>query len=214
VSVIFIPVLLFSIIIHECAHGLAALRAGDPTARDAGRITLNPLPHLDIVGSIILPIFLIVTRAPFLFGWAKPVPVNPYNFRRPRRDAMVVAAAGPLSNLLLSLAFLLLAIFRLQVMKLFGGGTSTLSDIFFEVLYQGMLINLVLAFFNLIPVPPLDGSHILANFVPGVAYAFERLRFVSFLILIVIITTPLINIALWPVRVILHFYYAILRATL
>src|SRR4030042_1180982 len=93
-----LPLLLFSVVVHEYAHGLAAYRAGDPTAMMAGRLTLNPVPHIDIVGSIIVPVFLVVTKSPFFIAWAKPVPVNPLNFRNGRRDEMKVALAGPLSN--------------------------------------------------------------------------------------------------------------------
>jgi len=109
-QILFVPVLIFSVVVHECAHGIAANRAGDPTAKLMGRITLNPIPHIDIFGSIIIPVLLLVTHSPFLFGWAKPVPVNPSYFRDYRRDEIKVSLAGPASNILLSFLFLGLTI--------------------------------------------------------------------------------------------------------
>ena len=100
---IVVPVLLFSVVVHECAHGIAAERVGDPTARMLGRITLNPVPHIDPVGSILVPVLLLLTNSSIFFAWAKPVPVNPRNFHQPRRDDIVVSIAGPISNILLAL---------------------------------------------------------------------------------------------------------------
>ncbi|HDI52328.1 MAG TPA: site-2 protease family protein [Bacteroidetes bacterium] len=210
-QILFIPILLLSIIIHECAHGYAALRAGDPTAKLYGRLTLNPIPHIDLVGSIILPAFLILTNSSFLFGWAKPVPVNPNYFRKPRRDEIIVSAAGPLSNIVLSLIFL-----GLTIIGIAWFNTTDLPyasvDKFFLMLRQAILINLVLAFFNLIPIPPLDGSHILANLLPPHwAEMYDKIRPFGFIILIVIIASPLIEIAYIPVRIMWLIYQAIMR---
>ncbi len=147
-------VFLFSVIIHEVAHGYVALRNGDPTAKIMGRLTLNPVPHIDPVGSILLPGLLLLSHAGILFGWARPVPVNPLNYRDYRWGEITVSAAGPLSNLALAVIFAF--ILRLSLGNI---GLATLA-------YYGVSINIFLALFNLIPIPPLDGSHILAMLLP------------------------------------------------
>ncbi len=150
--IISIIVLFFSIIIHEVSHGYMALVRGDPTARDAGRLTLNPIPHIDIFGTIILPLLLIIMRSSILFAWAKPVPINPYNFQNSKKDTMLVGAAGPLSNIGLAIVFAIL-------FRVFG------ATFVGQFLLFGVAINLILAFFNLVPIPPLDGSRILQGFL-------------------------------------------------
>ncbi len=156
-----IVILLFSIIIHETAHGFSALKLGDPTAKMRGRLTLNPIPHIDIVGTIVLPVMLILVKSPVLFGWAKPVPVNPLNFRNPKRDMMLTSLAGPLSNFGLAVIFAIL--YRLVRIVGFGG------QIFIRGLEYGAAINILLFCFNLIPIPPLDGSKVLMYFLPDSA---------------------------------------------
>lgn len=204
-GVLFIFILIFSVIIHECAHGLAAYRAGDPTAKMMGRITLNPIPHIDIIGSIILPLFLLLSGSTFLFGWAKPVPVNPYNFKNYRKDEIRVSFAGPASNLLLSLVFLILAIFFIS--------TGTNSELIIRLLRIGMLLNLILAFFNLFPIPPLDGSHILENFLPAkYSQYFSMIRPYGFIILILFFMTPLFDLIYIPVGFVFSIYSGILSA--
>jgi Zn-dependent protease len=153
--VIQIVVLVFSVILHEVAHGYAAWRLGDPTARMARRMTLNPLAHIDPFGSVLLPLLLAVTHSPVLFGWAKPVPVNPGYFRDPRRGMMIVGAAGPLTNLLI--AAVAAAVYRLAGMPegLIGG-----------FLVYGCVINIFLALFNALPIPPLDGSRVALGLMP------------------------------------------------
>ncbi|MCK4419707.1 site-2 protease family protein, partial [Candidatus Aerophobetes bacterium] len=137
-------ILIFSIILHECAHGLAAERCGDSTARQAGRITLNPIPHLDPIGSILIPGIMIlmslVTGSGFIFGWAKPVPINPYNLNDPKRDMMWVGLAGPATNF--AVALFLALVFRLLAISASLGAV---------ILFYGITINLILGFFNLIP---------------------------------------------------------------
>ncbi|MEK7156468.1 MAG: site-2 protease family protein [Patescibacteria group bacterium] len=158
-----IAVIIFSVIIHEVMHGVAADSLGDPTARYAGRLTLNPIPHLDMFGSIILPILCALAPGGFLFGWAKPVPYNPYNlFRAPRWGEAIVAAAGPASNLALALLGGLLI--RLQLFPDIAG-----------VLMYIVAINISLMVLNLIPVPPLDGSKILSSILPK-SLGYDALR--------------------------------------
>ena len=173
-------ILIVSVVIHEVSHGYAAYMQGDFTAYYQGRLTLNPLKHIDIVGSILVPI--ITSLAGFPFGWAKPVPFNPYNLRNQRWGELLVALAGPASNIIIAIIFGLI----LRV------GTS-LPDSFATLAALVVLINIGLAIFNLIPIPPLDGSKILWGFLP---FRFMRYRLAlerySFLIVILIIITPLI----------------------
>lgn len=152
IILIVIIILLFSVVIHEVAHGYAALWLGDNTAQYAGRLTLNPLKHLDWFGSVILPILL--SFSGFVFGWAKPVPYNPYNLKNRKWGELLVAVAGPASNLILAIIFGLF-------IRLFGDGSSMT---FIAILI--VQINVVLAVFNLVPIPPLDGSKILFAFLP------------------------------------------------
>lgn len=155
-------ILLFSVIIHELAHGYVANSLGDPTAKYQGRLTLNPLKHLDPLGSVILPLLLFIAQSPILVGWAKPVPVNPYNFTDQKWGALKVSIAGPLTNLALALCFgIALRFIPLQL---------TGVHVIFPVIVR---INLMLALFNLIPIPPLDGSWILLKFIP---HQFENAR--------------------------------------
>lgn len=156
-----IAVLVMSVVIHEVSHGYAAEILGDRTARLQGRLTLNPLKHLDPVGSVIIP--LLTSLAGFTFGWAKPVPYNPYNLRNQKWGELAVAATGPASNIFLALFFGLLIRFA----------GSTLSVSFVNIAAIIVVINLVLAIFNLLPVPPLDGSKILWAFLP---YRFRQIR--------------------------------------
>lgn len=148
-----IPVLLLGLTIHEFSHGYVAYRFGDPTAKDAGRLTLNPLKHLDLFG--VLVFFL----SQFRFGWAKPVPVNPYNLRNPRVADFWISAAGPLSNIAQAIVFAIL--FRAVT-----GSAQNIPEAVVYLLFYGVTINLTLAFFNLIPLYPLDGSHMLKNILP------------------------------------------------
>lgn len=174
-----IAVLILSIVLHETAHGYAADRLGDPTARLQGRLSLNPLVHIDPLGSVIIPALLILSGSPFLFGWAKPVPYNPYNLHRaPRWGEAIVAAAGPAVNLLLALIFAAL----IRAADLFS-----LSASFLELAISIVFINVLLALFNLLPFPPLDGSKILMTGLPFQAaqsyrrfvYFFERFSFLA-----------------------------------
>ncbi len=151
-----IVVLIFSIIIHEVAHGYAAYALGDPTAKLAGRLTLNPVPHIDLFGSIIIPAILVLTNAGMLFGWAKPVPYNPYNLKNQRWGEAIVGSAGVLTNLLLAVIFAFVA--RIA----FGMGMETYASLAATVSF----VNLFLGLFNLIPIPPLDGYTVLRGLLP------------------------------------------------
>lgn len=157
-TIAIIVVLIISIILHEIAHGWMANYLGDPTARLQGRLSLNPIVHIDPLGSIIIPALLVFSGAGILFGWAKPVPYNPYNLRNQKWGEAMVAMAGPVVNLLLALVFSLLIRFS-DVIGITMEG-------FLDIASYIVLINLLLAFFNLIPIPPLDGSKIIQPFLP------------------------------------------------
>ena len=168
-----IVIIVFSAVIHEVMHGVAADRLGDPTARLQGRLTLNPIPHLDMFGSILLPAVLALTNSPIFFGWAKPVPYNPYNLRPGRFSEAIVAGAGPFSNLVIALV----------------GGLAIRSGIVAgleSVIFLIVVVNVMLFLFNLIPVPPLDGSKVLEGLLPralsgGYAEWRARMEFNPFL---------------------------------
>lgn len=184
-------ILFFSIIFHEVAHGRIALWRGDTTARDHGRLTLNPLPHIDPMGSILLPLFLVLMRSPVLLGWAKPVPINPFRFGRLKKDLALVAASGPASNLLLALAFALL----FRIVNAVGDSTGIVP----KIMAYGVLINSVLAFFNLIPIPPLDGSRILYRFLPDrIADAYISIERYGFIIIFFLLWMNMIDWLIWP----------------
>ena len=178
-----IDVLLFSVVFHEVSHGWVAERCGDPTARFMGRLTLNPVPHIDLWGSILLPGILVLTHSPILFGYAKPVPVDQRNLRRPRIDGILVAIAGPFSNVFLALVCAVL----LGLEAPFLGMGHALS----RLLVIGMGTNVMLALFNLLPVPPLDGSWLLEHTLRGAAYnAYRAVRPYGILILLGIMLFP------------------------
>jgi Zn-dependent protease len=159
ITIFSLIILLFSVIIHELAHGYVAYSLGDPTAKYAGRLTLNPLKHLDPFGSIILPLLLFIAGSPFLFGWAKPVPINPYNFTDKKYGEIKVSIAGPASNLCLAIIFgMILRFVPYSLISANQGIEIALTYI--------VAINIWLAIFNLIPIPPLDGSWVLFSLLP------------------------------------------------
>jgi Zn-dependent protease len=162
-TILSIAILIISVILHELSHGYMADRLGDPTARLAGRLTLNPLKHIDPVGSIVMP--LITSLAGFTFGWAKPVPYNPYNLKNKRQGEFLIAAAGPASNLLIALIFG-------TILRFVAGGIADVASAaamapFITVVSYIVIINIILAVFNLIPLPPLDGSKLLFSILPN-----------------------------------------------
>ena len=187
-----IIVLIFSAIIHEYMHGYAAHRLGDNTAKDAGRLTINPLAHLDLFGSFLLPAMMLLTNIGFVIGWAKPVPYNPYNFRDQKYGEAKVALAGPLSNFAVAIIFGLILIF-----------SPFLNPAFIDLVEVVIYINLLLMVFNLIPIPPLDGSKVVAAFLP------ERLkakylsadRFGFILVILVVM------MASWVIRAPVNFLF-------
>jgi Zn-dependent protease len=187
-AALMVVVLFFSVIVHEVAHGYVALLNGDPTAKLSGRITLNPIPHIDPIGTLLLPALLLVTGSRVLFGWARPVPVNPLNFRNLRWGEISVSVAGPLSNLALAVlfAFLLrLGLGNLGLMKL---------------AYYGVSINIFLALFNLIPIPPLDGSHLLAAVLPReLNRLYQHLEPVGFILILILFYTGIMGLVLMPI---------------
>lgn len=202
-------VLLFSLSVHESAHAWTANRFGDPTARYLGRISLNPVSHADLLGTVIFPLIMIFSSIP-LIGWAKPVPVNPRNLRRPRRDSIWVAAAGPLSNLALcGLFFVLLALmvrtspvargFLFRYLQGSPGGATHLLDPMILFLLYAVFLNALLAIFNLIPTPPLDGGAILLGLLPE--HWAERLEGVTqygFLLLFLLLATGALSTLFSP----------------
>jgi Zn-dependent protease len=179
-----IPALVFAIVFHEVAHGWTALMLGDPTAKERRRLTLNPLRHVDPIGTIILPGALALAGAP-VFGWAKPVPVNKWRLRNPRFGMMLVAAAGPLTNLVLALlGSIILGLIAGSV----GGEPKGAFGVLIASLYSFILINIFLALFNLLPIPPFDGSHVVEGLLPRRALpAWEKLRPLGFPILFLVI---------------------------
>jgi Zn-dependent protease len=193
IQVFSIIVLIFSVVIHEVAHGFTALKFGDETAKYAGRLTLNPIKHIDLFGSIILPLILVILPGSLILGWAKPVPYNPYNFKNRRKGEFWVAFAGPLSNIVIGVIFI--ALIRLAPILGLSAGFITLA-------FVVVLINFVLALFNLIPIPPLDGSKILFSLLPfeqqdRFALFLQRWGLLLVVIFIFFLWTPLFNLLLY-----------------
>ncbi|TLY48317.1 MAG: site-2 protease family protein [Gammaproteobacteria bacterium] len=187
--ILWVVPLLFAITVHETAHGWVASKLGDPTAKLLGRLTLNPLKHIDPIGTIIVPAILF-SLGGFIFGWAKPVPITWQNLKNPRRDMALVAAAGPLANLLM--AFLWVAIAKVAMG--FDNGPPIIY-----MAQVGISINLVLMLLNLIPIPPLDGSRVVASFLsPKMAYQFNKLEVYGFLILVVLLASGILGRILGP----------------
>ncbi len=210
---VFLPVLLFSVVAHEVAHAQVAKWEGDETAYRLGRITLNPLPHLDLVGSFLVPLLLYFLPGDFLFGWAKPVPVNPANFRDRRWGDIRVSLAGIAVNLALALASVVLTAGLMLAQPLVGtmGGAY---QVLVELLFYGLFINLILAFFNLLPIPPLDGSHVLYHLLPpGLAVRYRAWgRYGMGLLMLVVFVFPgAFRVLLKPVEVLVAAAYRLLE---
>jgi Zn-dependent protease len=196
---VFLPVLLISVVLHEVAHGWVARTQGDDTAERAGRLTLNPIPHVDLLGSIIVPTLLVLAPGGLLFGWAKPVPVDPRKFRDYRRGDILVSLAGVTANLLLVAAFVPVAAVGVWLGRSSPGLGA--ADIVVQAATLGIFLNLILATFNLVPIPPLDGSHLVAHLLPaGVRQQYRQFgRYGLAILLIVVFLVPgAIDVLLWP----------------
>ena len=187
-----IPVI-FAITVHEAAHGYVARMLGDPTASQLGRITLNPFKHIDPVGTVILPVLLLIAKAGFLFGWAKPVPVDFGRLRHPKQDMLWVAAAGPGANLLMALAWALLLKLTLALPE------TAYSLPLAEMARAGINVNAVLMLLNLLPLPPLDGGRIAVSLLPpALAWRFARIERYGFIILLVLMFLGGLELILTP----------------
>jgi Zn-dependent protease len=199
-----IIVLIFLVIIHEVSHGLMAYKLGDSTAKDMGRLTLNPIKHLEFFGSFLVPFIFIATGSPFILGWAKPVPFNPFNLKNPKRDGALIAAAGPISNFLIAIVFG----FLLRVVA--GISIFAESAVFMNVLVLGnvlVFMSVLLGVFNLIPIPPFDGSRIAFAFLRGKAEKFWlQLEHYGTLLIIILLFGGMLNlifpIVVWIYRLI------------
>jgi Zn-dependent protease len=193
-----LPILFLSVVIHENAHGLAALWSGDPTAKQMGRITLNPIPHIDPIGTLLVPIFSLFMAGQVFIAWAKPVPVNPLNFRNYRRDDMLVSFAGPFSNLLMAGLCTVIVVIMIRIGNMIGENLPAAGVEFFQYVLKtfsiGIYLNVVLAVFNMIPVPPLDGSHILASMLPPeIGERYRSIGFMGVVIVIFLMRVPLVE---------------------
>lgn len=192
------PVLLLALTVHECAHAWTSNRLGDPTAKTVGRVSLNPLVHMDIFGTVLFPILSFLGGIPLL-GWAKPVPVNPLHFRRPSRDNMLVSLAGPISNLALAVVFFSVFAVMPHEQSAYETYGQVMTPLLNIVLY-GVLINVLLTVFNLIPVPPLDGSHVLEHFLPYQArQTYQRVEPFGFFILLALFYTGIMDYLFRPI---------------
>jgi len=215
--IIMVFALFFAITVHEAAHGWAANKLGDPTAYSLGRVTLNPIAHIDPLGTIIFPLILIIMGAP-PFGWAKPVPVNPLNLKNPRRDNLWISAAGPASNLSVAtislIVIILLKLINPNVRDflwsfLYSGGRLPRGFYPLEglalILYFVVYINCLLAIFNLIPIPPLDGSGIIMGFLSEKnIQKYERIRPFGFIIILALIYLGFLRIIIWPIQIFIN----------
>lgn len=186
--------LLFAITVHEVAHGWMANRLGDPTARMLGRLTLNPIKHIDPVGTLLIPALLLLLHSPFLFGWAKPVPITPQNFKKPRTGMAWVAAAGPGANLLMAVIWLAIAWCAVT----FGGVVPWIVPLYWMGVL-GVVVNVVLGVLNLFPLPPLDGSRVLAGILPPAgARILYRIEPYGLFIVAILIASGVLNVILGP----------------
>ncbi|CAC9630235.1 FIG004556: membrane metalloprotease [uncultured Gammaproteobacteria bacterium] len=195
--------LIFAITVHEFAHGWVANQRGDSTARMLGRLTLNPIKHIDPVGTILMPAILFFTGSPFLFGWAKPVPINFNALKSPKQDMILVALAGPVSNFIMALLWLLVIVFARNLQ----------SQLLMDMAHFGIAINLVLGVFNLLPLPPLDGSRVVSALLPNhLAYRYNKLEAYGLYILLGLLFLGIFERVILPiVNFILNYLLGLLN---
>jgi Zn-dependent protease len=194
-AVLALPVL-FAITFHEIAHGWVALKLGDPTAKMLGRLSPNPLKHIDPIGTVLVPILLFLSSG-FLFGWAKPVPITWENLKHPRRDMALVAVAGPLTNLLMAVLWALVVKFAIMADP---AGASGIAKFFMYSGMAGIFINIILCVLNLLPLPPLDGGRVLVGVLPGpMAWQVSRIEPYGFIILVLLLMTGILGRILSPI---------------
>jgi Zn-dependent protease len=206
-AIAFVIPAVFAITVHEVAHGWTAKQFGDPTAHLAGRLTLNPIKHIDPIGTVLVPVGLYyLTNGQMAFGWAKPVPVNFMRLRNPRRDMILVAAAGPGSNLAMALGWAIVASLVIQ----FGLLTTVPGLVIAYMAQAGILINVLLAVFNMIPIPPLDGGRVLAGLLPPQGAAFlARIEPFGFVIVLVLVYAGILGAFMdRPISYLLDFFHA------
>lgn len=201
--ILVLPVLVLSVVLHEWAHARVAVWQGDPTPAMLGRLTLNPIPHIDPIGSILVPVVLWLLPGGFLFGWAKPVPINSRNFKDYRKGDILVSLAGVTVNFLLALAFVLVFAGASHLVRLTGESVGGMAVTLARMARYGIFINLILGVFNLVPVPPLDGSHVLYHFLPpDLGARYRELGRYSLILLAVVMFFPgILSVILYPVHV-------------
>jgi Zn-dependent protease len=201
--ILVLPVLLLSVVLHEWAHARVAVWQGDPTPAMLGRLTLNPLPHIDPIGSVVVPIILWLLPGSFLFGWAKPVPINSRNFKDYKKGDILVSLAGVSMNFALALLFVFVLAAVAHLLSWTQGGVAQAAVALGRMARYGIFINLILGVFNLVPVPPLDGSHVLYHFLPPeVGARYRALSRYSLILLAVVLFFPgILDVILYPVHV-------------
>lgn len=211
--ILYLPVLLFSVVLHEYAHGWQALKEGDDTAYMLGRLTLNPLPHIDPFGSVLLPVMLALLNSPFMIGWAKPVPVNPRKYRNYKAGDIRVSLAGIVVNLGLAVIATLLLVVFIRLADVVPSLSPSL-EVLGRMMQYGILVNLILAFFNLIPIPPLDGSHVLYHLLPprlGMQYRQLQRYGMLILIMLLMVGRPIFGVLMAPAWLLYNFAMEMVR---
>jgi Zn-dependent protease len=207
-----LPILLFSVVVHEVAHGWMAYRLGDPTARDMGRLTLNPIPHIDPIGSIAIPLLSYISAGAVFIAWAKPVPVNPMFFRNPRRDDILVSVVGPFSNMVVAAVCAVAYVVSVRLIgpleNIPSGLETSAAEFVVQMFGAGITMNIFLAVFNMIPVPPLDGSHVLSSVLPPeIGERYRQIGFFGIIVVLFLMRVEPIRDALYTIVLTLRVPY-------